>query len=112
MFTKVTNPAEVSNNGRVQAQFDLISTAAQAGEFAAKHVNGNGAYFIALIPALPLGQLGSFETKKGTKKYSLDGDVSPLSVETEDGAIVKIAPTYNAFRLNHEVVRPPSQAAA
>ena len=106
MFTKVTDATAVAKDGKVSAQFDLVADAGAAQEFVTRNVNGNGAYFIAVIPALEVNQLAPFETKNGKRKFSLDGTVSPLLIEMGDGAVIKVAPTYNTFRLNHEIVKP------
>lgn len=114
MFTKVTDSAAAAtSDGRVQASFDLISAKEQAIEFVNRNVNGNGAYFLVAIPALPMNKLAAVERKDDngnrvkTGKLSLTGEVSPLQLQTEDGAIVRVSPGRGNFWLGHEIVQGP-----
>ena len=114
MFTKVTDSAAAAtSDGRVQANFDLVASKEQAAEFVGRHINGNGAYFLVAIPALPMDKLAPVERKDDagnrikTGKLSLTGEVSPLQLQTEDGAIARVSPGRGNFWLGFEIVQGP-----
>lgn len=119
MFTKVTNSAAAAgNDGRVQAQFDLVADTEGAVDFVNRHVNGNGAYFLVAIPALSLDKLAEVTRKDDngnavkTGKLALTGETQPLLIQTEDGDVIRVSPGRGNFWLGHEIVQTGQRKAA